>query len=254
MSNLSRFDGRAALVTGGGTGIGRATAQRLASEGAQVFVIGRRADKLDETVAHVSESGGQAKGLALDATDSDAGERAVNACLEWSGRLDVLVNAAGSFPATAFPDLDDSEWDDAQAINLTAPMRFSRAAVPALRERGGAIVNVSSTNAVMGDTYSICSAYAAAKAGLLGLTRQTAAELAPEIRVNAVLPGPVDTPMLEGWNDDPADLKAWLERYLPLDRVAKPEDIASAVAFLASDDSTYITGVSLPVDGGMTLI
>ena len=254
MTNNSRFDGRVALITGGGTGIGRATAHRLADDGAKVFVIGRRADKLGETVDSVSSAGGQASSLALDATEPDAGQRAVKACLDWAGRLDILVNAAGAFPATAFPDLDDQEWNDAQAINLTAPMRLCRAAVPALRDARGAIVNVSSTNAVMGDAYSICSAYSAAKAGLLGLTRQIATELAPEIRVNAVLPGPVDTPMLEGWNEDPADLKAWLERYVPLDRIGQPDDIAAAIAFLASDDAGYITGMAIPVDGGMTIV
>jgi NAD(P)-dependent dehydrogenase (short-subunit alcohol dehydrogenase family) len=106
----------------------------------------------------------------------------------------------------------------------------------------------------MGDAYSICSAYAAAKAGLLGLTRQIAAELAPDVRVNAVLPGPVATAMLEGWNEDPADMAAWLERYVPLRRVAKPEDIASVIAFLAGDGANYITGAAIPVDGGMTMV
>ena len=248
------FNGRAALITGGGTGVGRATAERLAGGGAKVFVIGRRADKIDETVAAVTAHGGQAAGLSLDATEADAGVRAVEACCDWASGLDILVNAAGAFPGTAFGDMDDDEWHEAQAINLTAPMRLSRAAVPALRASKGNIVHVSSTNAVMGDAFSICSAYAAAKAGLLGLTRQTAAELAPEIRVNAVLPGPIDTPMLEGWNDDPADLKAWLERYVPLQRVASADDIASVIAFLASDDANYVTGVALPVDGGMTIV
>ena len=254
MSKTTDFTDRVALITGGGTGIGRATALRLAEGGAKVFVIGRRADKLNETVDNVASAGGEAASLDLDATEPDAGQSAVEACHQWAGRLDILVNAAGAFPGTPFPDMDDQEWADSQAINLAAPMRFSRAAVPALRNSKGNIVNVSSNNAVMGDVLSACSAYSAAKAGLLGLTRQTAAELAPDIRVNAVLPGAVDTPMLDGWNDDPADLKAWLERYVPLERIAKPEDIADAIAFLASDAAGYITGVSLPVDGGMLIV
>ena len=254
MSKSTDLTGRVALITGGGTGIGRTTAHRLAEDGAKVFVIGRRADKLNESVDGVTKAGGEADSLAIDATEPDAGRRAVDACLEWAGRLDILVNAAGAFPGTPFPDMDDQEWADSQAINLAAPMRFSRAAVPALRASKGNIVNVSSTNAVMGDVLSACSAYSAAKAGLLGLTRQTAAELAPDIRVNAVLPGPVDTSMLDGWNEDPADLKAWLDRYVPLERIAKPEDIANAIAFLASDAAGYITGVALPVDGGMMIV
>ena len=254
MAQSSKDAARVALVTGGGSGIGQATALRLAEDGAKVLVIGRRIDKLQETVDRVAGAGGDAASLALDATDVDAGERAVDACLDWAGRLDILINAAGIFPTTAFAELSDREWNEALAINLAAPMRFSRAAVPELKKHKGAIVNVSSTNALMGDAYSICSAYAAAKAGLLGLTRQIAAELAPDVRVNAVLPGPVATPMLEGWNEDPADMEAWLERYVPLRRVAKPEDIASVIAFLAGDGANYITGAAIPVDGGMTMV
>jgi len=254
MAYATETSARVALVTGGGSGIGQATALRLAREGTKVLVIGRRADKLQETVDAVATGGGEAASLALDATDVDAGERAVDACLDWAGRLDILVNAAGIFPTTAFTELSDREWNEALAINLAAPMRLSRAAVPELKKRRGTIVNVSSTNAVMGDAYSICSAYASAKAGLLGLTRQIAAELAPEIRVNAVLPGPVATPMLEGWNEDPADMAAWLERYVPLRRVAKPDDIAAVICFLAGDGAAYITGAVIPVDGGMTMV
>ena len=254
MAETSNLAGRVALITGGGTGIGRASACRLAQDGARVLVVGRRADKLGETVDAVASAGGDATSLALDATDLDAGQRALGACLDWAGQLDVLVNCAGFFPGTPFGELPDSEWDAALAINLAAPMRFSRAAVPALRASRGTIINVSSNNAVMGDALSICSAYSAAKAGLLGLTRQTAVELAPEIRVNAVLPGAVATPMLEGWNEDPADLKAWLDRYVPLGRIAQADDIAGVIAFLASDDAAYITGAAIPVDGGMTVV
>jgi meso-butanediol dehydrogenase / (S,S)-butanediol dehydrogenase / diacetyl reductase len=254
MAQTSKDAARVALVTGGGSGIGRATALRLVQDGTKVLVVGRRAGRLQETVDKVAGAGGEAASLALDATDVDAGERAVDACLDWAGRLDILINAAGIFPGTAFAELTDREWNEALAINLAAPMRLSRAAVPELKKHKGAIVNVSSTNAVMGDAYSICSAYAAAKAGLLGLTRQIAAELAPEVRVNAVLPGPVATPMLEGWNEDPAEMEAWLERYVPLRRVARPEDIASVICFLAGDGASYITGAIIPVDGGMTII
>ena len=254
MAPMAKEIARVALVTGGGSGIGQATAIGLAEDGVKVLVIGRRADKLQETVDAVADVGGEAASLALDATDVDAGERAVDACLDWAGRLDILINAAGIFPTTAFVDLTDREWNEALAINLAAPMRMSRAAAPELKKHRGAIVNVSSTNALMGDAYSICTAYAAAKAGLLGLTRQTAAELAPDIRVNAVLPGPVATPMLEGWNEDPADMAAWLERYVPLRRVARPEDIAGVICFLAGDGASYITGAAIPVDGGMTMV
>ena len=123
-----------------------------------------------------------------------------------------------------------------------------------MAENGGAIVNISSVNAVMGDKVSACSAYSAAKAGQLGLTMQFAAELAPGIRVNAVLPGPVDTEMLEGWLDDPDERAAWLERYIPLGRIGLADEIAGCVAFLVSRDGAYVTGAVIPVDGGMTLV
>ncbi|MGD9744615.1 MAG: SDR family NAD(P)-dependent oxidoreductase, partial [Dongiaceae bacterium] len=115
-------------------------------------------------------------------------------------------------------------------------------------------VNISSINAVIGDKLSACSHYSAAKAGLLGLTRQLAVELAPEIRVNAIVPGAVKTPMLDGWNEDPADMKAWLERFVPLNRIARPEEMAGVIAFLASDDASYLTGATIVADGGVAIV
>jgi meso-butanediol dehydrogenase / (S,S)-butanediol dehydrogenase / diacetyl reductase len=245
---------KVALVTGGGSGIGRATALRLASEGARVFVIGRRAEMLDRVVQEVTQAGGKASCLTVDLAAPDCGEKAVGGAVAWGGGLDILVNAAGTFPYTPVHELTDKDWDEAIAINLSGVMRTCRAAARAMGGKGGAIVNISSTNAVMGDKVSCCGAYSAAKAGQLGLTRQFAAELAPAIRVNAVLPGPIDTPMLEGWLDDPQERSTWMERYIPLDRLGLPEEIASVVAMLVSDDGGYITGVAIPIDGGMTLV
>lgn len=245
---------KVALITGGGSGIGRATALRLASEGARVFVIGRRAEMLEHVVQEVTAAGGQASCLPVDLAAVDCGEKAVGGAVAWGGKLDILVNAAGTFPYTPVHELSDKDWDEAIAINLSGVMRTCRAAARAMGEKGGAIVNVSSSNAVMGDKVSCCSAYSAAKAGQLGLTKQFAAELGPAIRVNAVLPGPIDTPMLEGWLDDRQERAAWMDRYIPLDRLGLPQEVAATVAFLVSADGGYITGVSIPVDGGMTLI
>jgi NAD(P)-dependent dehydrogenase (short-subunit alcohol dehydrogenase family) len=245
--------GRAVVITGGGSGIGRATALRLAAEGARVFLVGRRAEKLEQTAEAVAHAGGEAGSLAADLCEPGAANDVIEAALAWAGGLDILVNCAGSFPSAPFPELADEDWRDAIETNLAAPMRLSRAAVPALKTARGAIVNVSSINAVMGDALSQCSHYSAAKAGLLGLTRQLAVELAPEIRVNAVVPGAVDTPMLDGWNDNPADMTAWLERFVPLLRIATPDEIAAVIAFLGSGDAGYMTGASIPVDGGMTI-
>ena len=248
------MDDKVALVTGGGSGIGEATAQRLAAEGARVFIVGRRQERLSAVVDRIRAGGGTADGCPVDLSTRTGGDEAVTAAVAWGSRLDILVNAAGTFPATPVDSLDDSDWEDALAINLGAVMRTSRAAARVMAESGGAIVNISSVNAVMGDNVSVCSAYSAAKSGQLGLTMQFAAELAPAIRVNAILPGPVDTPMLEGWLDDPEERRAWLERFVPLNRVGHPEEIAGAVAFLVSDDGSYITGAVLPVDGGMTVV
>ncbi len=245
---------KVALVTGGSSGIGKATALRLAAEGARVAVTGRRADRLDGTVAEIVASGGAATACPADLVAADAADRLVASVLTWGGRLDILVNAAGSFPYTPFETLDDADWAAGLELNLTAVMRLCRAAARAMGEAGGAIVNISSTNAVMGDKLSACAAYSAAKAGQLGLTRQIAVELAPRVRVNAIMPGAVATEMLDGWNEDPADMTAWLARYTPMARIGRPDDIAGAVAFLASDDAAYVTGAVLPVDGGMTVV
>ena len=245
---------KVALVTGGGSGIGEATAQRLAGEGARVFIVGRRLERLTTVMDRIGADGGTAGGCSVDLSTRTGGDEAVAAAIAWGGRLDILVNAAGTFPATPVDSLDDGDWEDALAINLGAVMRTSRAAARTMSASGGAIVNIASVNAVMGDKVSICSAYSAAKSGQLGLTMQFAAELAPSVRVNAILPGPVATPMLEGWLDDPDERRTWLERFVPLNRLGDPAEIAAAVAFLVSDDGAYITGAILPVDGGMTVV
>jgi 3-oxoacyl-[acyl-carrier protein] reductase len=250
-----RLADRTALITGGGSGIGRATALRLAAEGAAVFVGGRRDSALDETVDAVQRSGGRAQRLSVDLSQPGEAERLVDAAAAWAGRLDAAVSCAGTFPSAPFADLTDSEWEEALAINLTAPMRIARAATPHLARQGGVVVAVSSINAYLGDLLSQCAHYSAAKAGLVGLTRQLAVELAPQgIRAVGVAPGGVATPMLEGWNDDPADMDAWLERFVPLRRLAAPEEIASVIAFLVSDDAAYVTGQVLLADGGMAVV
>ncbi|MGE3231968.1 MAG: SDR family NAD(P)-dependent oxidoreductase [Hyphomicrobium sp.] len=253
MSPVARFRDRTVLITGAGSGIGRATAHRLASEGAAVFLVGKTGSKLEAVAGEVKKAGGKAGFETADLRKPEDCRRAVEAGARWNGRLDAVVNGAGTFPSAPFPDLTDEDWQQAIESNLAAPMRVTRAAVPHLK-KGGAVVNISSINAVIGDKLSACSHYSAAKAGLLGLTRQLAVELAPEIRVNAIVPGAVKTPMLDGWNEDPADMKAWLERFVPLNRIARPEEMAGVIAFLASDDASYLTGATIVADGGVAIV
>jgi len=253
MNPVARFRDRTVLITGAGSGIGRATAHRLASEGAAVFLVGKTGAKLEAVAGEVKKAGGKAGFETADLRKPEDCRRAVEAGAKWNGRLDAVVNGAGTFPSAPFPNLTDEDWQQAIESNLAAPMRVTRAAVPHLK-KGGAIVNISSINAVIGDKLSACSHYSAAKAGLLGLSRQLAVELAPEIRVNAIVPGAVKTPMLDGWNEDPADMKAWLERFVPLNRIARPEEMAGVIAFLASDDASYLTGATIVADGGVAIV
>lgn len=249
----SRLDDHVVLVTGASSGIGAATARRLAREGARVFAVARREHELSTLTDELRAAGHDASFLAGDVTDPTVPSEAVASAHRWGGRLDSVVNCAGSFPSSPFPEMTDADWDAALAINLTAPMRVARAAAPLLE--GGVIVVVSSINAYIGDLLSACSHYSAAKAGLVGLTRQLAVELAPQgTRAVGVAPGAVDTPLLEGWNDDPNDMASWLHRFVPLARIARPEEIASVIAFLVSDDASYITGQVLLVDGGMAVV
>jgi NAD(P)-dependent dehydrogenase (short-subunit alcohol dehydrogenase family) len=250
---MTRFEDRVALVTGGGTGIGRAIAVRLASEGARVVVTGRRTGPLEETVEAIRENGsGAAEITAGDVSSPEDAERMVAGTVSRFGSLSVLVNNAGVIrrdrPAGK---TTPEEWTEQLDINLTGAFLVSRAALPHLRATGGAIVNVAS---VLGSVaVPGTAAYQASKAGLLGLTRSMAIDAAPEVRVNAVSPGLVHTPL--SYQDRP-DFDEHLAEFAeahPLKRVGRPGDIAAAVAFLASREASWITGTNLTVDGGYTV-
>lgn len=240
-----RFVGRVALVTGAGHGIGLAVAERLAAEGARV-VLGDLDEEAARTAA-ASLAPAEAVGTHLDVHATPSVEATVALAVAEFGRLDVLVNVAGgSVAVPAFEDLTDEAWNDMLDLNLTGAMRCIRAALPHLRARpeGAAVVSVSSVNglAAFGET-----AYSSAKAGLSVLSRNLAVELGPAgIRVNVVAPGTVRTRVWDGQAGGADRLRP----LYPLGRVGEPADIAAAVAFLASDDAAWITGVTLPVDGG----
>ncbi len=238
-------EGRVALVTGASRGVGAVTVARLRESGTRVIAVSRTlAERRDDEVVE----------LAADLADPTAARQVVAAGLEAFGRLDALVNNAGL--DLAAPLLETSV-DDAQrvfAVNALAPLWMIQAAAPALAERGGAIVNVTSRLAHIG--VPEMAVYGASKGALRALTHGAAVELAPMgIRVNAVAPGMTETPLFSEWLEDRPDpdaARADVERRIPLGKLATPEDVAAAILFLLSDSAAHITGITLPVDGGYT--
>jgi ketoreductase RED2 len=232
------------VVTGSSSGIGRAVAERFARDGARVVVNSSRSVEEGEALARSLPEAVYVQG---DVSHEEDARRLVASALERFGRLDVVVNNAGTTKRVAFPDLDgvdDGLWQRILGVNLMGPWYLIRAAVPALREARGAIVNVGSVAGVFAGGSSL--PYAVSKAALHHLTRTLAQALAPEVRVNAVAPGLVETPWTAGWEAN----QAIIER-TPLARAGTPEEIADAVAFLAR--AAFATGQVVVVDGGLTL-
>ncbi|EHN10518.1 3-oxoacyl-[acyl-carrier protein] reductase [Patulibacter medicamentivorans] len=248
-----RLEGRVAIVTGAGSGIGRATALRLAAEGARVVASDLDVAAAEATAALIGDE--RAVGLRADVTDADAVAAVVAHAVERFGGLDVFHNNAGlAQAAKPLAEVTREEWDRLISVNLTAFFVGAQAAAPALRERGGgAIVVTASTSAI--HPRAGLSAYAAAKSGVLGLTRALALELAADrIRVNAINPVAVKTPMLTEFRlADEDELLERMAATIPLGTAIDAEDVAAAVAYLASDDARYVTGIALNVDGGRDL-
>ncbi|WP_328920614.1 MULTISPECIES: SDR family NAD(P)-dependent oxidoreductase [unclassified Streptomyces] len=247
----SRFDGYGVLITGAGQGIGAATARRLAGEGARVLVTDLDGDRAEHTAAAIRKTGATAEALPCDVGDRTAVEAAVARAVEAFGTLDVLVNNAyRCTPDTPlFEDEPDDVWQGDLDATLTGPYRCARAALPHLVASGrGAIVNIGSVN---GEQDFGNHAYSAAKAGLGSLTRTLAGHAGPRgVRVNLVAPGTIRT---DAWAGRDLELDRVSAVY-PLGRVGEPDDIAAAVAFLASRDAAWITGTTLRVDGGLLAV
>jgi NAD(P)-dependent dehydrogenase (short-subunit alcohol dehydrogenase family) len=250
-----RLEGKVALITGGNSGIGRATALLFAQEGARVAITGRDEARGQAVAAEIAAAGGQAIFLRSDVRFAEDCRRAVEATLERFGRLDILFNNAGLFYPHTVIDCTEEEWDLTVDVGLKGTFLMSKYALPHLIAQGGGVIvnNASGWGLVGGDA---AAAYCAAKGGVVLLTKAMAIDHARQgVRVNCVCPGDVDTPML------PADAQArgmkW-EDYLasaanrPMGRIGRPEEIARAVLFLASDDSSFMTGAALAVDGGGT--
>jgi NAD(P)-dependent dehydrogenase (short-subunit alcohol dehydrogenase family) len=244
--------GKVAIVTGAGSGIGRAVAVRFAGEGASVVAAGRTLATVEETAAAIVRAGGAARAVAADVGNSRDVRQLVEAAVEAYGRLDVLVNNAGvGGPGKPLADTSDEEWDRVIDTNLRGCFLCMREAWPHLRG-GGAIVNISSVLAEA--TLPGCTAYTASKAAIIGLTRAAALEMAGDgVRVNCILPGSIDTPMMWEGLDQVGRRTAEMEvaKAAPLNRVGDPDEIARVALFLVGDGSAFMTGAPVLVDGGL---
>ncbi len=248
-----RFEKKVSMVTGAGSGIGRATALRLAAEGAQVVVFDHHREAAEETARLIKDGGGMARVAAGDVRSSDDLREAVSLAVETYGGLDFLVNSAGVVTMHGLDDLTEEEWDWVVDVNLKGQFLAAKQAAPAIAARGGgAIVNLSTIEAmvVVASGPHCQPHYNASKGGVAMLTKALAHELGPQhIRVNAVAPGPVAT-TFSGADYTAPEVRQFLAQRMIIARAAEPEEIASVIAFLLSDDARFITGVQIPVDGG----
>ena len=247
---MGAFEGKVAVVTGAARGIGQAIAKKLAQEGADVAICDLQAEWLAETAGIVQGFGRKALPLAVDVGDSDAVNACISEVVKVFGKVDIMVNNAGITKDTLLVRMSDEDWDAVLRVNLKGTFLFSRAvAKHMMKQRSGAIINIASISGIIGTAGQ--ANYAASKAGVIALTKSTANELAARgVRANAIAPGFISSKMTDALSEDVRN--QYLSR-IPLGRFGTVDDIASAVVFLASEQSSYLTGQTLNVNGGMVM-
>ena len=253
--NVTRLAGKSAVITGGGTGIGQAIALAFAREGAQVVVAGRRKEKLDETLHLLQQAGCSALAFECDVTKAADTQRVVKSAEDAFGKVNVLVNNAGALSVSTVENITEEDWDRVMATNVKGPFLMSRAALPAMRRAGGgSIINVGSVLGIV--AIRDRAAYCASKGGVSMLTKAMALDHAQDnIRVNCVCPSIVESDMTRNlFAETEVGQQARESRLasIPLGRFGKPADIAGLTVFLASEESSWMTGTVIPVDGGVT--
>jgi meso-butanediol dehydrogenase/(S,S)-butanediol dehydrogenase/diacetyl reductase len=248
----ARLQDKIAFITGGGSGIGAATAERFAEEGARVVICGRRQAPLDEVVGRIRAAGGQAEAVVADVSDEAAFTAALEDCARRHGRLDILVNNAMAYTWGAIEAMSSADWQANFSTSVDGTFWGTRSAMQLMKAHGGSIINLSSICGTLGTPWM--AGYSAAKAAVINFSRAAAAEGAAHgIRVNVVIPAVVETPATAGMLADPAS-KANTEKLIPMGRVGTPRELANAILFLASDEASYVTGAALPVDGGRAAV
>lgn len=240
---------RVAIVTGASSGIGMETASQLASAGAQVVLVGRDTDRLEDVTRRLRADGAEATAIRADLEEADAAEEVAAAAVERFGRIDLLVHSAGIFEPAPLRETPDASFERQWRVNVRAPFQLSKLAVPHMPS-GSAIVFISSTVAHTG--FAACAAYSATKGAVEAMARALSAELAPGIRVNAIAPGFVRTPMVTRQLEGNPDMEGGLLEKTPVGFIGRPEDIGRLVAFVCSPLSAYTHGSTLVVDGGWT--
>ncbi len=246
------LQGKVAFITGGGSGIGAATAERFAQEGARVVICGRRMEPLEEVVKSIRAGGGDAAAMQVDVSNEQQFVGALEKVAQEYGQLDVLVNNAMAFTWGSIEEMDTEQWRSNFTTSVDGTFWGTRTALKLMKAHGGSIVNLSSICGELGTPWM--SGYSASKAAVTNFSRAAAAEGAPDgVRVNVVIPAVVETPATAGMLADEGSRKN-TEKLIPMGRVGQPEELANAILFLASDQSSYITGATLPVDGGRSAV